>query len=213
MGRSGAPRAIEPPSSGDRFGQLAVLGLDLGPRGGVRAVRCRCDCGNTVSVSESNLRHGRSRACAACAPKRSAATRKRWKGYATVCPDDAHRERLLNRISAILQRCHNPRSRGWSDYGGRGIHVWPTWRTDRAAFLAYLLGLPGWDAPLLELDRADNSRGYEPGNLRFVSRRVNVGNRRTVRELQRENADLRSRLERAEAALRDLDGRWADVGS
>ena len=84
---------------------------------------------------------------------------------------------------------------------------------DRVAFLRYLVGLQGWDQPELQLDRIDNNRGYEPGNLRFVTRSVNMANKRKITarevvELQRriesleaENANLRHRLCRAEESL------------
>ena len=228
MGFPGGKRIYEPPSPGDRFGKLTVVGLERGPLGGVRAVLCRCDCGNTLSTKESHLHRGLKRWCINCSKGKYAATRKkRGHRYANICPDDEHRTRLLNRISSIQQRCHNPKAQNWESYGKRGITVWPEWRKDRGAFLAYLLTLPGWDDPVLELDRIDNNRGYEPGNLRFISRRDNANNRRTVRDLQQEvetlrqevealrqeNADLRSRLVRAEAALRDLEQRGAAAGS
>jgi hypothetical protein len=138
-------------------------------------------------------------------------------GYEAVCPDRTHRDRLLDRISAIIVRCTNPDSTTYPDYGGRGITVYPDWIADRVAFLRYLVGLSGWDQPELQLDRTDNSKGYEPGNLRFVTRSVNMSNKRkiTAREvvefkrridaLEAENADLRHRLCRAEESLHGID--------
>jgi hypothetical protein len=94
----------------------------------------------------------------------------------------------------------------YPDYGGRGITVYQGWVENRVEFLRYLVGLDGWDRPELQLDRIDNNRGYAPSNLRFVSRSVNMSNKRriTAREveslrqriatLEAENADLRHRL-------------------
>jgi hypothetical protein len=120
---------------------------------------------------------------------------------------------LLDRISAIIVRCTNPKSSVYPDYGGRGIKVHPAWLENRVEFLRYLVGLDGWDVPELQLDRIDNSRGYEPGNLRFVTRSQNMSNKRKIkardverlklelRRLEAENADLRHRLRRAEEQL------------
>jgi hypothetical protein len=131
-------------------------------------------------------------------------------GYEAICPDKTHRDRLLDRISAILVRCNNPKSAVYPDYGGRGIKVHGPWVENRVEFLRYLVGLTGWDKPELQLDRTDNERGYEPGNLRFVTRSVNMSNKRktSAREvaalkkriefLEAENADLRHRLRRTE---------------
>ena len=56
------------------------------------------------------------------------------------------------------------------------------WDLDRkydwGNFFTYAKTLPRWSEPGLDLDRIDNDRGYEPGNLRLVSRRANANNRR-----------------------------------
>jgi hypothetical protein len=70
---------------------------------------------------------------------------------------------------------------------------------DRRAYLAYLITLPGWDDPSLELDRVDVDKGYERGNLRFITKRENRNNQRSVRELQQ-------RVDELEARLRHLTG-------
>jgi hypothetical protein len=185
------PRPVE----GQRFGQLVVSGFDLGPAGGVRAVRVRCDCGAPEHrVHISNLRNGYSRSCPKCAVKKSGAKRKEWFRYADVVPDDGHRRRLCNRISACVNRCHNPNDAGYRNYGGRGISVHAPWRADRAAFLAYLVTLDGWDQPALELDREDVNKGYEPGNLRFITKRENSKNKRKVGVLEARIAELEARL-------------------
>lgn len=138
-------------------------------------------------------------------------------GFEAVCSDAAHRERLLTRISSIISRCTNPDNATYPDYGGRGITVHTAWAQNRVAFLRYLVGLDGWDVPALQLDRRDNNRGYEPGNLRFVTRSKNMSNKRKIkardveglklelRRLEAANADLRHRLRRAEEQLHSAD--------
>jgi hypothetical protein len=177
----------------------------------------RCSCGWEGFVDRANLRAGRTTRCNNCALKKAHTTRMAALGFEAVCSDGAHRERLLTRNSAIISRCTNPVSKTYPDYGGRGIGVYPAWVEDRVEFLRYLVGLDGWDVPALQLDRTENSRGYEPGNLRFVSRSVNMSNKRkiTAREvealkqriatLEAENADLRHRLRRAEESLHGSD--------
>jgi hypothetical protein len=44
--------------------------------------------------------------------------------------------------------------------------------------MAYLLTLDDWDDPSATIDRIDNDKGYEPGNLRFVSHRKQQSNKR-----------------------------------
>lgn len=197
---------------GEVRGQLTVLRWEPHKSSGGRRLGwhpvCRCTCGWEGFVLRENILKGRSTRCDACA-KIKAHTKRYWK-YERVCPDEALRARLLNRIASCISRCHNQNNRAYANYGGRGIFVYGPWRTDRIAFLTYLLELPGHDQAHLELDRIDVDKGYEPGNLRFVGRATNVANRRSVRSLQArvtaleaENADLRHRLRRAEEQIHD----------
>lgn len=158
---------------------------------------CRCKCGWEGFVEKASLRSGRSTQCDTCA-RITAAGKRFWK-YKSAMPDDAHRVRLLNRLSSAISRCHNPRNAAYRHYGERGVVVAEEWRRDRAAFLRYVQTLPGWDDPNLEMDRENVNGGYVPGNIRFVTRRQNVQNKRRiaglelrVRELEAELARLRS---------------------
>ncbi len=202
------------PRIGERFGELEVTGFLVGKRGGIcsRGILVRCACGGPeYGASANNLRRGAATRCMFCAVRKSVETRKQYIGYREVVADDNLRTTLLGRINGLWRRCYQPVSKSYPAYGGRGIRVW--WyeqfgigavrKRDKAVWrrkmLEYLVTLPGHDAPGLELDRIDNSRGYEPDNLRFVSRRQNANNRRTVweleqriRELEAEVAGLRS---------------------
>lgn len=188
-------RKLAPPSIGDRFGELTIVGFEYGQAGGIRYAIAQCSCGAVPHrVATYNLRKGASTRCNVCAKKQSGFWRKDYFKYADACPDDAHRRRLLNRLSACKNRCHNPNDSGYANYGGRGIHVYEPWLTDKAAFLRYVLTLDGWDEPRLELDRIDVNKGYEPDNLRFITRRENCGNKRSIVDLQRRVIELEVRL-------------------
>ena len=73
------------------------------------------------------------------------------------------------------QRCTNPRVKQFKDYGGRGIKVCAEWLHDFAAFFAHVGPCP----PGRSLDRIDNSKGYEPGNVQWSTRQEQAVNRRT----------------------------------
>ena len=165
----------------------------------------QCVCGWRGRVDRYNFKAGRTTRCNTCGKGAAEATRKKYWGYEAIVPDLELRQRLLNRIASCIARCHNPRAKAYQHYGGRGITVFAEWRTDRAAFLRYLLTLQGWDDPRRDIDRVDNNAGYEPGNLRFATRSENARNKRTVEELQVEVADLRHRLRRAEEQIHDCD--------
>jgi hypothetical protein len=120
-------------------------------------------------------------------------------------PNDQHRRRLLNRIAAAINRCHNTKDGNYKNYGGRGITVYALWRMDKAQFLAHAQTLDGWDVPEFDMDRIDNNGNYEPGNIRFISRAENTRNKRQISELEAEIARLRLALRRAEEQIYDLD--------
>ena len=85
-----------------------------------------------------------------------------------------HYRRWVN----IVQRCYNENDPNFKHYGGRGITMSDDFRNSSALFCAYLDSLPGW-APGMTLDRIDNDRGYERGNLRWATRKQQTNNRRS----------------------------------
>jgi hypothetical protein len=197
-------QTVADPSVGDRFGQLTVMGCERVKQGAawVRYARVQCSCGAEPHlVYLHNLLKGASTRCNVCAKKSAGFWRKDFYKYADACPNDDHRRRLLNRLSACKNRCHNPKDRSYSNYGGRGIYLYEPWRTDKAAFLRYVVTLEGWDQPHLELDRIDVNKGYEPGNLRFVTRQVNRYNQRKVQDMQRYILELEARVRHLEQRL------------
>lgn len=163
------------PALGDTFGNYTVLQVCRKPSGGVSGVLCRCACGWQGRVYFHSLLRGASTRCRSCAMEKSAKTRRR---YAPEEVDRDHVRRLTNRISAAVARCTDPHHPQWPGYGGRGIAVHPEWLRDRTLWLDHLRTLPGWDDPGATCDRIDNDRGYEPGNIRFVSHSRQQSNKR-----------------------------------
>lgn len=101
--------------------------------------------------------------------------------YGDIVPDEATGRRLISRLIRICNRCFNPASDAYYYYGARGIRV-AVELLDRRAWLRYMSSLPGFDDPSLSIDRIDNNRGYEPGNLRFTTSAVQMANRRGAPE-------------------------------
>ena len=197
MAKSGLPttrRRYPLPSIGHRSGKLTVTGYLVGVRG-VRALIVRCDCrADEYTVDHHNFKDFKSTRCNLCA--KQAASKKRYWQYAQTMSNDEHRTRLLNRLAAAITRCHSSSAARFEHYGQRGIYVHEQWRKNRAEFLRYVQTLPGWDDPDLQMDRIDNSKGYEPGNIRFATRTQNMHNRRKF-------ADLEARIRHLELRLKE----------
>lgn len=90
---------------------------------------------------------------------------------------------LFRKWDGMRQRCYNPKTREYHNYGGRGITVCDEWRGkhDFVAFRDWALA-NGWQQGL-DIDRIDNEKGYSPGNCRFIARKANLNNRRITKLL------------------------------
>lgn len=74
---------------------------------------------------------------------------------------------------AMKQRCTNPKSPQYKDYGGRGLDVAPCWMSFDN-FLAHMGERPAGTT----LERIDNERGYWPDNCYWATRAQQQRNRR-----------------------------------
>jgi len=79
--------------------------------------------------------------------------------------------------SEAKQRCHNPNNDKFEWYGARGISVCDEWRDDFMAFYAHIGPKPSGRH---QIDRIDNDKNYEPGNVRWATGKSNMMNRRNT---------------------------------
>lgn len=94
-----------------------------------------------------------------------------------VCKD-RYDTSLQRRVEDIFQRCQASSHPKHQNYGGRGIRV--KFKDKRELFL-YLKSLhPAKEWEGYQIDRIDNNGHYEAGNIRRVSPRENILNRRNT---------------------------------
>lgn len=158
-------RAKDPrPWLGRRYGRWLVLG-DRTTGAPVPRILCRCDCGVERMVIAMGLRSGSSTSCGC------------WnREYKRVGPvKHGHsRSATYNSWSAMNQRCANPKTIGYANYGGRGIAVCPEWAASFEAFLADVGPRP---SRRHTLDRIDGDGDYRPGNVRWALARDQCRNK------------------------------------
>lgn len=178
--------------SGQKFGKWLVLG-----RGTRRSHwMCRCDCGTERSVLSSDMLSGKSLGCGKCFEHQVKHGHNK-RGKTTT---------EYRAWSGMKDRCTNPRGQFWSLYGGRGISVCVDWLESFESFLAYMGPKP---SPSHSIDRYPNQDGnYEPGNVRWATKREQSGNRRGRHFLEHNGkrqilADWARELGISKSSLRD----------
>lgn len=187
-------------SPGERFGRWTVIG-PCPKRAGQQHVRwlCQCDCGSTRDIKGTILKNGRSKGCATCASS-DAMTRMSTRHGMYGTP--------LYRIwSGIKNRCCDVKNKSYHRYGGRGIKLCDRWLD----FKNFHADIPPRPSKQHTLDRKDNNKGYEPGNVRWATPKEQ-GNNRTTNVWHTYKGETRTVAQWAEVApvnLSSLRGRLA----
>ena len=160
---------------GRRFGRWAVLqlGVRIG-NAGQPYWRCRCDCGTVKEVQQYNLSAGQSPSCGCLSKERMRAMRT-THGETIGEKGERGRTKEYRAWSHIKSRCYNPKVPCYPRYGGRGIRVCDEWL---GSFTAFLRNVGRAPSPKHSIDRVDNARGYEPGNVRWATATEQSRNRR-----------------------------------
>jgi hypothetical protein len=131
-------------------------------RNGFTRYKCLCDCGTEGYVNGIDLLNGRSKKCRYC-------NRKKEDAYA--------RTPLYQVWQSMKQRCFNENDHSYKNYGGRGIAICDEW-LDFLAFREWSYA-NGYQKGL-SIDRINNDEGYNPGNCRWTTQKVQCNNKRTV---------------------------------
>lgn len=153
---------------GLRAGKLVAVEIAGKSRDGHQMLRCRCDCGNVVLRSSNNFL------------KNSIESTKSHCGCTPTRPNLTHGKRNTPEYrvwGAIKKRCLNPADKDYARYGGSGIGIAEEFKDNFPAFLAEVGQRP---SPKHQIDRIDTRRGYEPGNVRWVTPTQNARNKRTT---------------------------------
>jgi hypothetical protein len=151
--------------TGRKIGRLTVVERNGINKNGHIKWLCICDCGNTKTVFGTNLKRAHTASCG-CLNKEAitkhnsygSLTYQSWKG--------------------IIQRCTNPNSSKYADYGGRGIRVCFEWRSSFEAFLKDMGERP---SKSFTIDRIDVNGPYVKENCRWATKSTQNFNKRRSR--------------------------------
>lgn len=152
--------------TGQRFGRLVVIKQDTTSKR--TKWICECDCGKIKSIQATHLRSGASTSCG-CYQKEMA---RKSNSKHNLTHTSLH-----NRWKTLKQRCLNPNSNNYKNYGGRGIKLCEEWK-EFSNF--YDWSIKNGYKQELELDRINNDGNYEPSNCRWIEKVKNGRNRRNT---------------------------------
>lgn len=166
--------------SGRSFGRLAVVALDGVDDVGGRWM-CKCQCGSVKVVHGHLLRRGQVKSCGCL--KREVGRQRVAEMRLLPHPRLRHGESRLGRETAEWRTWHSIKQRcspevGHPDYAGRGIRICEEWRTSYETFLAHVGRRP---SQRHSIDRINVDGHYEPGNVRWATKKEQARNRRTSR--------------------------------
>jgi len=132
---------------------------------------CQCECGTKLISRRDKLITGNTQSCGCLL-------------YERQLKHGLSRHKLQPIINHIHQRCLNPNSKQYKDYGARGITICPEWKHNYTNFFRWALE-HGY-RPGLQIDRIDNNGPYSPTNCRFVDAKTNMRNRRNSKIVRHE---------------------------
>jgi hypothetical protein len=157
--------------TGQKFGKLLAISSIIPKRGQTKFV-CDCECGNQTTVRGTDLKSGNTTSCG-CVKKNVGYTSNLKHGGAKGNHTGAYRS-----WKSMKQRCTDPNSRGWKEYGAVGVTVCDRWLESFENFLSDMGERPDG----YSLERIDVFKGYAPENCKWIPLKEQAKNqRRTVR--------------------------------
>ena len=152
--------------TGRRYGMLVAVRETQQKKGTSHVWECICDCGNTTYVRKGHLGYGTTKSCG-CLKIKKTIERAKKHGKSESKAYAAH--------ANMIQRCENPKSNGYKNYGGRGIKVCKRWHK----FELFYKDMGDPPTKNHTLDRINNEADYCPSNCQWATWSQQAKNKRS----------------------------------
>ncbi len=162
--------------TGQRFGSLvAVRPVRIGKNREL-LWECKCDCGAKKTTRLNALLRGATKSCGCLFKKWTKSGKANRKHGLSGTPE-------YTALCDAIRRCE-PDSKDRADYFERGITVCERWRNLAEGIEDFVNHIGKRPSSNHSLDRIDNNRGYEHGNVRWATRKTQLENRRKILGLE-----------------------------
>lgn len=155
--------------TGMRFGKLVAIREVERDADKRRCWECKCDCGKLMVTAAKRLHN---HTCQSCGCRRAKMVSDLQKTHGESKSDEY-------RIWASMKdRCYNPKSVSYRFYGARGVQVCSEW-LNKNGFDKFIACLGKRPTAKHSIDRINSRGNYEPGNVRWATRKEQNNNARS----------------------------------
>ena len=180
------------------FGRLSVIEYSgEQTKSGNLKWKCRCQCGNLLTIASSHLLDGSTQSCG-CLSKEVTRDRSIKHGHAI----GGEISKTYSSWEAMIARCTRPSINDYKNSGGRGILVCDRWKI----FSSFLEDM-GERPYGYQIDRIDSNGNYEPTNCRWATTKEQSRNKRSNNRIEL-NGEIKTLIDWAEQTGIPTDTLW-----
>ena len=151
--------------SGKSFANLKVLKIAQDEKYKKKKWLCQCKCGELIIVESNNLISGHTKSCKKCSIKNKS-EKSKIHGMTNT--------KLYGVWNGMINRCENPNTTAYKDYGKKGISVCEEWHN---ASIFFEWAIKNGYKEGLQIDRINTQGNYCAENCRWVDRIQNANNK------------------------------------
>lgn len=132
----------------------------------------KCHCGNEFNTIISYVKQGKTTSCGCLSSRNTFNSNNRARSI----KHGLEQHPLYKRFNHMMNRCYKPSNNRYYAYGARGIKV-ELFLQDIHNYVSYIESLDNAYREGFSIDREDNDKDYQRGNLRWASHIAQANNK------------------------------------